>query len=480
MKWFHSLRWKLFILFFLVSFIPLMFFSPLLLGRMEAYYIEQSKSEWLRKANMVASEITEKEYLKDESNYTFFMTRIHEISGQKDYNARIVVVDRTGFIVADSSMTDINRTLVSTQLFVALNKNDYAVKFEKDGQPIMNAAVSVVDKAKKDEKNKKDEVLGAVIISANIDTIYASLGKMQSQIYLLSLVTSLFIGLLSFFTSSVISRPLKLLMKFVQKITNGQLDQKVEIKGKDEISELGNAFNHMAEQLQRVEHSRQEFVSNVSHELKTPLSSIKVLTESLIFQEDVPIELYKEFFCDINSEVDRLNTIISDLLTLVKLDGKEIPLNIASINLNEMTQAILKRLTPLAKKKNIKLIYESHKECIVEVDEVKLTLAISNLVENAIKYTSEDGEVRVVLQSDLQDAFITVQDTGIGIAKDEQSKIFERFYRTDKTRNRETGGTGLGLAITYKTVIMHNGSIQVESEEGQGSTFIVQIPIRYV
>lgn len=165
---------------------------------------------------------------------------------------------------------------------------------------------------------------------------------------------------------------------------------------------------------------------------------------------------------------------------MVRLDQKEIPINIINTNLNEMTQAILKRLIPLAKKKDIKLIYESHKDIFVEIDEMKLTLAISNLIENAIKYTPEGGEVRVILQSDLQDVFITVQDTGIGIAKEEQSRIFERFYRTDKTRNRETGGTGLGLSITYRTVIMHNGSIQVESEEGKGSIFTVQIPLRYV
>lgn len=174
---------------------------------------------------------------------------------------------------------------------------------------------------------------------------------MKNQIYLLSLVIALIAGLLSFATSSVITKPLKTLMKFVQKITNGQLDQKVNVIGKDEIAELGNAFNHMTDQLQRVEQSRQEFVSNVSHELKTPLSSIKVLTESLMFQEDVPVEMYKEFFEDINSEVDRLNNIISDLLTLVRLDQREIPLNIANVDINEMTQNILKRLTPLAKRK---------------------------------------------------------------------------------------------------------------------------------
>ncbi len=474
MKWFHSLRWRLFILFFLVSFLPFMFFSPILMGRMESYYIEQSKHDWLREANRISIQITQGNYLKDQSSYTYFESYIKGLGKEKGFDGRIVVVDRLGYIIADSAAADKGHTIMNKQVFDALNKEESAQVFIREDQEVMSAVVPIVD------KENKDEVLGTVVVTAYINDIYDSLGEMRNQVYLLSLFTSFLIGLLSFFTSSFISRPLKLLMKFVQKITNGQLDQKVDIKGKDEIAELGNAFNHMAEQLQRVEHSRQEFVSNVSHELKTPLSSIKVLTESLLFQENVPVEMYQEFFMDINSEVDRLNNIISDLLTLVRLDQTEVPMNIKTTNLNDMTQAILKRLIPLAKKKDIKLIYQSHKEIFVDIDEVKLTLAISNLIENAIKYTPEGGEVRVILQSDLQDAWVSVEDTGIGIAKDEQSKIFERFYRTDKTRNRETGGTGLGLSITYRTVIMHNGSIQVESEEGKGSIFIVQIPIRQI
>ena len=474
MKWFHSLRWRLFILFFLVSFLPFMFFSPILMGRMESYYIEQSKHDWLREANRISIQITQGNYLKDQSSYTYFESYIKGLGKEKGFDGRIVVVDRLGYIIADSAAADKGHTIMNKQVFDALNKEESAQVFIREDQEVMSAVVPIVD------KENKDEVLGTVVVTAYINDIYVSLGEMRNQVYLLSLFTSFLIGLLSFFTSSFISRPLKLLMKFVQKITNGQLDQKVDIKGKDEIAELGNAFNHMAEQLQRVEHSRQEFVSNVSHELKTPLSSIKVLTESLLFQENVPVEMYQEFFMDINSEVDRLNNIISDLLTLVRLDQTEVPMNIKTTNLNDMTQAILKRLIPLAKKKDIKLIYQSHKEIFVDIDEVKLTLAISNLIENAIKYTPEGGEVRVILQSDLQDAWVSVEDTGIGIAKDEQSKIFERFYRTDKTRNRETGGTGLGLSITYRTVIMHNGSIQVESEEGKGSIFTVQIPIRQI
>lgn len=451
-----------------------MIFSSVLIERMENTFIEKSQSQWLSRANLVASQIREGNYLKDDSNYTYFKSLIVGISKEKDLDSRIIVVDKTGYVVVDSSDTDTGKIILNAQILGALDKQDRAKPDKKGEQMIMSAAVSIVD------KENKDEVIGAVLILANIDDIYKNLDDMTNQNSLLSLITSLFIGLLSFLTSSFITRPLKVLMKFVQKITNGQLDQKVDVKGKDEIAELGSAFNHMAEQLQRLEQSRQEFVSNVSHELKTPLSSIKVLTESLIFQEDVPVEMYKEFFVDINSEVDRLNNIISDLLTLVRLDQREIPMNITSVNLNDLTQAILKRLLPLSKKKDIKLIYESHKDVVAEVDEVKLTLALSNLIENSIKYTPDGGEVKVTTQSDLQDVFIIVQDTGIGIAKEEQAKIFERFYRTDKTRNRQTGGTGLGLSITYKTIIMHNGSIQVESEEGKGSTFTVQIPLRHV
>lgn len=441
---------------------------------MESYYIEQSKHDWLREANRISIQITQGNYLKDASSYMYFESYIKGLGKEKGFDGRIVVVDKLGYIIADSAAADQGHTIMNKQVFDALNKEESAQVFIRDDQEVMSAVVPILD------KENKDEVLGTVVVTAYINDIYDSLGEMRSQVYLLSLFTSFLIGLLSFFTSSFISRPLKLLMKCVQKITNGQLDQKVDIRGKDEIAELGNAFNHMAEQLQRVEHSRQEFVSNVSHELKTPLSSIKVLTESLLFQENVPVEMYQEFFMDINSEVDRLDNIISDLLTLVRLDQTEVPMNITTTNLNDMTQAILKRLIPLAKKKDIKLIYQSHKEIFVDIDEVKLTLAISNLIENAIKYTPEGGEVKVILQSDLQDAWVSVEDTGIGIAKDEQSKIFERFYRTDKTRNRETGGTGLGLSITYRTVIMHNGSIQVESEEGKGSIFTVQIPIRQI
>ena len=173
-----------------------------------------------------------------------------------------------------------------------------------------------------------------------------------------------------------------------------------------------------------------------------------------------------------------MTAIINDLLTLVKLDQKEIPLNFKEVDLNQMMAGIVKRLQPLADAKSVVLETDYVKEIAADVDEMKLSLAISNLADNAIKYTPEGGKVKITLDADHQHAFITVADTGIGIPEDEVNRIFERFYRVDKTRDRETGGTGLGLSITHATIMMHKGSIKVNSKEEEGTTILVRIPLK--
>ena len=236
----------------------------------------------------------------------------------------------------------------------------------------------------------------------------------------------------------------------------------------------------MLGRLKQLNDSREEFVSNVSHELKTPLTSMKVLADSLLAQENVPIELYQEFMGDIAKEIDRENDIISDLLTLVKMDKTVQGLNIRQININELLEAILKRLKPIADKKKIEVVLESFRPVSAEIDEMKLTLAISNLVENAIKYNRDEGWVRVSLNADHKYFYVKVMDSGIGIPEEDQAHIFERFYRVDKSHSREIGGTGLGLAIARNAVIVHRGSIKVYSAEGEGTTFTVRIPLRYI
>ena len=206
---------------------------------------------------------------------------------------------------------------------------------------------------------------------------------------------------------------------------------------------------------------------------------MKVLADSLLAQENVPIELYQEFMGDIAKEIDRENDIISDLLTLVKMDKTVQGLNIRQININELLETILKRLKPIADKKKIEVVLESFRPVSAEIDEMKLTLAISNLVENAIKYNRDEGWVRVSLNADHKYFYVKVMDSGIGIPEEDQAHIFERFYRVDKSHSREIGGTGLGLAIARNAVIMHRGSIKVYSSKGEGTTFTVRIPLTY-
>ena len=229
-----------------------------------------------------------------------------------------------------------------------------------------------------------------------------------------------------------------------------------------------------------MDESREEFVANVSHELKTPLTSMKVLCDSLLAQPDAPVEIYQEFMGDLSEEIERENKIINDLLALVKLDKTGGNLNIQSLDINALVERILKRLRPIAQKSNIELVFESYRSVIAEVDEVKLALVVTNLVENAIKYNKPEGWVHVSLNADHKYFYLKVTDSGIGIQQEETEHIFERFYRVDKSHSREIGGTGLGLAIVRNAVIMHRGAIKVHSELGEGTTFNVRIPLNYI
>lgn len=204
---------------------------------------------------------------------------------------------------------------------------------------------------------------------------------------------------------------------------------------------------------------------------------MKVLSESLLMQENVPADMYREFMKDIVSEIDRESQIITDLLTLVKTEKDSGNLNFERTDINELMDVILKRLNPLARKRNIDISYESFRDVEADIDKVKFTLAISNLIENGIKYNIEGGSIRVSLNADYNNLYIKVADTGVGIPDDCVDHIFERFYRVDKARSRDTGGTGLGLSISKNIITLHRGTINVYSEPGKGTTFTVRVPM---
>ena len=196
--------------------------------------------------------------------------------------------------------------------------------------------------------------------------------------------------------------------------------------------------------------------------------------------EGAPIELYQEFMQDITAEIDRENKIINDLLSLVKMDKTAARLSIETVDINELIELVLKRLRPIARTRDIEVVFESIRPVTAEVDEVKITQVFTNLVENAIKYNKEHGWVKVLLDADHQSFTVEISDSGIGIPEADYDHIFERFYRVDKSHSRQIGGTGLGLAIARNAVLLHRGSIRVSSVEGEGTCFTVKIPLTYV
>lgn len=433
---------------------------------MENYFQDIDKRELLYQSNKIAVMLQEQRYFNNENIRFFINNQLNEKS--KEENFRIILLDNTGVVIYDSNETEIGKVILIPEVMEALQGKN-VVNYVKDEAAIYASAYIGNFNTNND---------GAVLLVSSFENSQVLIEDISQKWVVLTVFISIIIAIFILLTSDIFIKPIKRILASIQEITDGQLHQRVNISGKNEISELVRAFNTMTEKLEKVDEARQEFVSNVSHELKTPLSSIKVLSDSILLEEGIPTEMYREFLKDINSEIDRMTDIVNNLLSLVKLDYKEAGLFIEETNLNYMLEDIIKMVTPLAEQKNIELTSEFLKNVLIEADEMKLSLAISNLVENAIKYTYEGGSVKIILDCDHQNAFITVQDTGIGISEEEQGKIFNRFYRVDKTRDRETGGTGLGLSITHSAVLLHKGSIKVFSKENQGSTFIVRIPIK--
>ena len=470
-RWYHSIRWKLALSYLIVSILPLVFFYITVLSDIEDHYIRERQNSLMESAIMEANLLSVYNYLGNLMEGPLMQLLNHDIAERSQNEGyRIMVFDHRFMVVNDTNMVQTGNTLIVPEVVAAItgDSNQMGINRGED-EAVVYAAVAIY---------ADEERIGAVLLAEDATDIFASLEVIRNTIILYTSLAGVFVCVLVFFASQLLIDPLKAVLKVVQRMSEGHLNQRIPVKGQDEYSRLSIAFNNMSEKLEQVEKAREEFVSNVSHELKTPLSSIKVLSESILLQEDIPIETHREFLQDITSEVDRMTIIVNDLLELVKLDRREHGFHSSAIELNSLVEDILKRLSPLAEQKRIVLLYEDVRLVTLDADEVKLSLAISNIVENGIKYTSSGGTVKVIVDADHQNAFITIHDTGIGIPEEEQSKVFNRFYRVDKTRDRGTGGTGLGLAISHAAVLLHNGSLRLTSKPDEGSVFVIRLPIR--
>lgn len=390
----------------------------------------------------------------------------------KRVDGRVLVIDSKKKVIYDS-FNNLRSTIISQmEVVTALNGetivNEYIL--DRHGNTLYTSVPLY----------KNQEVVGVILLSTSLREQYVEINSIRDSLMFISIIVLIFITLITIKIANSISEPIKKLTQVMQNAAHGKLNEKVFIGGDNEISQLAKAYNFMNTKLSQIEKQRREFVANVSHELKTPLSSMKLLSESLLMDQNAKAEIYREFLKDIDSEIDRLNKIIEDLLNMVDMDKEKLHLDYKLTYVNYLVEKVINSIVPLANDKNIKISLNQLEKVQIYLDQDKIHQALTNIIHNAVKYTEDGGEINVTLLKKGQYAVIEISDNGIGIAEENIPYIFERFYRVDRARSRKTGGSGLGLAISQQIISLHQGIIEVESKVNEGTTFSVKLPMEYI
>lgn len=442
-----------------------MVLSSFLLGTLYTYLFDQKKMDLLTSSNIIAS------MLSESFNEEYINSRISQMSFLK--SSRTIVVNSESKVIYDSYEETnfkgkffINSSITNALLGSGQDTSNY---YRENGSYFVEAAVPVV---------KNSKTIGAVFMIVSGDSTQQLVGQIRNTIIVLGVLIMVFVSIFSTSIAGILTYPVEKLTAFINNMPKDSL-KKAEVTSKDEIGQLAMAFNNLIERLAELEEKRRAFVSDASHELKTPLSIIKLLSESLIQTENPDPEFIKEFLSDMNKEVERLTRIIERLLNLTQMDTRQLNMELVEVDMREMLEEIHRKLEPLAKNKTIDFKLTLPDEpVLLPVERDSLTEAIYNIADNSIKYTEDFGSVSLELTHDLANVAVVISDNGIGIPKEETAKIFDRFYRVDKARARETGGTGLGLSIALDAVKLHGGHIEVMSEENMGSKFTIILPYR--
>lgn len=469
-KFFQSLQFRIMIILVLIGIVPSIIIENGIVSSYEDRAVSLRSFNVKNQCDILCNQLIGENYLNNQDSVSI-NSQLVLLSSV--YSGRVLIVDADFKVIKDTYDLDVGKTIISEEV-VCCFKGQETNRYDKK-----NSYIEIVVPIRNVDKDDK-VVQGVMMVSVSTSEIVSSIVILRQKGMLLLMIITILVLVFGFVLSKILMRPFAQVTKAIEEITDGYQDENISVPDYTETELITDAFNKMLGRVKSLDRSRQEFVSNVSHELKTPLASMKVLADSLVNQDNVPVELYQEFMQDITEEIDRENKIITDLLSLVKMDKKASDLNIEMVNINDLLELILKRLKPIAATKQIELILDSFRPVNAEIDEVKLTLALSNLVENAIKYNHSGGWVRVSLNADHKYFYVTIADSGIGIPEESIDHIFERFYRVDKSHSREIGGTGLGLAITRSSVLMHHGAIKVYSKEEEGTTFSVRIPLTYI
>lgn len=461
-----SLKVSIFLIFLCIFFITYYSLDRIIIYGFLRKSMDETVTQVKWQSNILASDILAMDFFKNPDSDAADV-EIQQMAYA--YSARILIINSDYIIVKDNYIFDEGKTIITEDVINAFKGKSHSHINYKSSSAVITTPII-------DDTGK---------ISGVIKVSLSGYATIQTINYIKRISIAVMIALLLVFSGILVfviyklTSPAKDMKEAILSLSDGDKNARIKKQTIKEYKDIGDAVNVLLDRLESIDGSRDEFVSNVSHELKTPMTSMKVLADSLLATENAPIEMYKDFMQDIAEEIDRENEIIGDLLNLVRTDGERAVLNIETVDVNELMEVVLKRLKPIALKNNIEIIFESMRPVTASIDRVKFIIVLTNIIENAIKYNHPEGWVKITLNADHKFFYVDVSDSGIGIPEECKDQVFERFYRVDKARSRETGGTGLGLAITKNIVLLHKGTIKFYSKENEGTTFNIRIPLNY-
>lgn len=461
-----SLKVSIFLIFLCIFFITYYSLDRIIIYSFLRKSMDETVTQVKGQSNILASDILAMDFLKNPDSDAADV-EIQQMAYA--YSARILIINSDYIIVKDNYIFDEGKTIITEDVINAFKGKSHSHINYKSSSAVITTPII-------DDTGK---ISGVIKVSLSGYATIQTINYMKRiSIAVMIALLLVFSGILVFVIYKLTS-PAKDMKEAILSLSDGDKNARIKKQTIKEYKDIGDAVNVLLDRLESIDGSRDEFVSNVSHELKTPMTSMKVLADSLLATENAPIEMYKDFMQDIAEEIDRENEIIGDLLNLVRTDGERAVLNIETVDVNELMEVVLKRLKPIALKNNIEIIFESMRPVTASIDRVKFIIVLTNIIENAIKYNHPEGWVKITLNADHKFFYVDVSDSGIGIPEECKDHVFERFYRVDKARSRETGGTGLGLAITKNIVLLHKGTIKFYSKENEGTTFNIRIPLNY-
>jgi len=380
-----------------------------------------------------------------------------------------VITDDAGDVLYPAEIFFEDENLFAERIQTALNGYDLFHSTFRGGSFSSGAFTPVISRGL---------IIGAVYVHNEDPDQGEVLLEMQSTLQTISMIIIIFSVVMVAFLIWSVMRRITSVLNAIKSVREGEYNYRINLSGNDELALLGDEFNSLTDRLRETDEIRRRFVADASHELKTPLASIRLLSDSILQSTDMESETVQEFVSDIGMEAVRLARTTEKLMTLTRLDS-DIPDENRSVDVREVVITTLRMLWPLAQSYGISLNPDLQEDLCVFATEDSVYQVVFNLVENAIKYNKSGGRVSVRLYEDGNNVVLTVTDTGVGVPEDDLPYIFDRFYRVDKARSREAGGSGLGLAIVWDTVRELNGKVTAERLPDSGMSFQVRFTRYY-